>query len=375
MYMQIADKPQISQEVPPRHISSELSLQLPPLKIRLTVINMSLGKFEVDAILQIEYEGSEHTFLAEYKSDWTQRTFQAAIDQVLRIASPSPEREVFPLVILPYLSEEHITELATRRISGLDLCGNGVITVPGKWFVQRSGKPNRFKMKANSDGVNPYRGRAAMVARTLLRRSQFLKLGDLCTEIWERGGTASLSLVSRVIQRLEEDLIVMAQPGMRVRLIQPEKLLDGLLRAFPIAREDRPSIYRVALPTTEFLPRLFQAAQAHNIPISVTGLGSAARYAPISLEDMVKVYSSNSEALIENLPIKPGERFANLEIHAPRDPVVYFDTEWQKNGIIWASPVQAYLEMMQSGDARLQDGAQHIRQQLLFELKRQQEEV
>ena len=376
MYMQIRSNVQKLPEIAlPVALSSAVPLSFPPLEIRNVLQSSGSADLGMDAILQMAYGGSEHTFLVEYKRDNSQRAFQGAVEQITRTVARWPAREVYPLVVLPYLSEDHLRELESRHVSGIDLCGNGLVTVPGQWLLWRSGQPNRFQKSADSAGVNPFRGRASLAPRTLLRRSRFRRLEDLHSEIGRRGGSVSLALVSRAVKSLKAELILVSEPGMRVRLIQPEKLLDRLVMAFKSPDLAQPAVCRVALQTREILPRLFHAADAHGVRIAMTGVGSASRYAPVTLDDVVRVYADQVDPLLLDLPIKPGERFANLEIHVPRDPLPYFDTERDEQGVVWASPVQTCLEMMYAGDARLHEGAQHIRTKILSELEGQGDET
>ena len=105
----------------------------------------------------------------------------------------------------------------------------------------------------------------------------------------------------------------------------------------------------------------------------MTGIGSAAHYTNMSVGDIGRIYADNIDLLIQSLPIKPGERFANLEIKVPHDPIVYFDTERDRQSVLWASPIQTYLEMTQSGDARLEDSAESLRKDILSGLMRPEE--
>jgi hypothetical protein len=321
------------------------------------------------ALLKIAFDGSAYTFFGEYRPNWSQRDFQAVLARLERTiaAEPDTKAPLYPLVILPYLSEEHLNELVRRRISGLDLCGNGVVIVPKRWFVQRSGQPNRFRIEQSLK--NPYRKLSSLVARTLLRQPRFRRLEDLHTEIERRGGKLSLALASRAVQRLEQELILMPEPGWRIRVVQPIKLLDQLLTESQPSRITRSYRGRVALSVAEFLPMLFHIAEQKRLPISITGIGSVTHYTLMSMEDVVYVYADDVDTLVRELPIKPGERFANLEIRVPHGPTVYFDTERDERGIRWASPVQTYLEMMQSTDARLQDSATALRTTLLADLQ------
>lgn len=351
----------VAREAPPASLPLGVDFELPPLRTR--VERSLIAGPAVDAFLRIEFDGHEETFSANYKARWDRRSFEAALTASARSANAPSSGKLRPLVILPYLSEEHLTELARRSVSGLDLCGNGVISVPGRWFVQRSGQPNRFRIE--QELRNPYKASASLVARTLLRQPAFRKLDDLHAEITRRGGQMSLALVSRAIKRLEEEVIVQSAPGTRVRLVQPDRLLDRLAAQPEPGRSSHIWRGRIALPTAEFLPRLFSAAAIYGVRVAMTGIGSAAHHAALNMEDVAHIYAADTDILLKNLPVKSDDRFANLEIRVPHSKSVYFDTEQDERGVIWASPVQSYLEMVHSTDARLHEGAEAIRAALL----------
>ena len=58
--------------------------------------------------------------------------------------------------------------LEREGVSGLDLCGNGVVTVPGEWLVYRTGKPNLYPQSFPIKNV--FRGASSLVARVFLLR-------------------------------------------------------------------------------------------------------------------------------------------------------------------------------------------------------------
>ena len=360
-------------EAPPEWLSLVTSFTMLPLDIELMMARKAVREKRADAIMRISFDGITNLFLVEYRATWNHRTFLAAIETAKRVVEEEKEEgdRLYPMIILPYLSDEHLLELASRGISGLDLCGNGVISVPGQWFIHRSGQPNRFHTPQALQ--NPYKGRASLVARTLLRQPRFRRLEDLYKEIERRDGALSLALVSRAVQRLEEELILMPEPGTRIRLVQPEKLLKRLQSESAPPRITHTWKGHVDLPTRELLPMLFQTAADKNISIAMTGIGSAAHYTNLSAGDISRIYADDIKPLLLSLPIKPGERFANLEIQIPHDPVVYFDTERDAQGVLWASPIQTYLEMMQHRDARLEDSADSLRKDILAALMHPEE--
>ena len=317
-----------------------------------------------DALLQIEHEGRAFTFAAEYKPNWQERTFQSAIEQAITYGEKSGH---YPLVVLPYLSEKHLDTLVENRVSGLDLCGNGLILVPGHWLIRQSGKPNRFRIEQTLR--NPYQGKASLVGRALLQKGTFAKLDDLHAEIVRRGGEISLALVSRAVQRLEEDVVTLKAEGSRVRLVQPEKLLDALTQAYEPRRVRL--VWRGKVPEPEkALPLLFARAKERGRRAILTGIGSATRYAPLAMESTLRLYLSHESGVpgfLSELGAVQGERFPNLEIYAYPDETCFFDGEPGNGGVVWASPLQTYMEMSQSGDVRLRESAAAIRMQILGE--------
>ena len=84
-------------------------------------------------------------------------------------------------------------------------------------------------------------------------------------------------------------------------------------------------------------------------------------------EDRLRVYCESVSELLDLLgtDVKPGERFANLELCETADPTVYFDVR-RSGGVPFASPIQAYIELA-TGDKREQDTSSQIRSLILRE--------
>jgi hypothetical protein len=370
LFMQTGKNLQESEETtPPRQLTKESLPPLSPLILRWLETEIRTPAGEVDARLELAYNDSAFTFLAEYKSDWTERSFQQAITQIKRASQASKGKYGYPLVILPYLSEEKLKALAEQSISGFDLCGNANITVPGRWLIYITGLPNRFRLEKPLR--NPYKGKASLVGRTLLRQPVFSKLEELHREIERRGGDISLALVSRAVQCLEQEVVTDSHAGNKVVLVQADKLLDRLAQAYPMPKPTVLWKGKVDKPTVEFLPLLFQARSDYTQPVILTGNSSASHYVNLTSEDVVRIYAREAKPLIAHLPATRTERFANLEILAPPDSLVFFDPDVDEAGVAWASPVQTYLEMMQSGDIRLQQSASALREQLVDAVNRE----
>lgn len=136
------------------------------------------------------------------------------------------------MLIMPFLSEQQLQELEQQRISGIDLCGNGVVIVPGIFAVFRSGERNRFSSSAPIKNI--YRKNSSMVGRVFLARSSYGTVQEICTEVNRRNMLVkcgdkkpmSLSTVSKSLKTLEEDLIVERKGA--IQLLQADKLLEEL---------------------------------------------------------------------------------------------------------------------------------------------------
>jgi hypothetical protein len=373
---------QKNQVPPPPRLNPDDLPDLKPLHLELESI--------ANPRLKVRYGHQETVFTLAYRQDWTEQSLRAARNELahnLIQDELSGSASSSGLIIVPYLNEDKLRWLEEEGLNGLDLCGNAVISVPDRWSVRFTGRPNRFKIERALN--NPYSGKASLIGRTLMHQPRFRKLEDLAREIAARGGNVSLALVSRAIKELREDVIVDAHAGNKVYLLQPDKLLERLARAWQNNTKKPRILWRGRVPTAtkSFLPELFANAAQSGTRAVMTGLGSASHHSSISMENVVYLYADAAEPLLKNLNAQSEDRFANLEIRQAPDDAVYFNAEDQtetnqtgtnqagtNQGVRWASRVQTYLEMLNS-DIRMHESAQPLRQRLIDEaLKRREEQ-
>lgn len=312
-----------------------------------------------DATLRASWDGADYRFVAKFKGRSTPKVFTEAIAQAQALADRLGGR---PLVVVPYLSPERLRELERAGASGIDLSGNAFVFVPGKLFVLRTGAPNKFRESYPIRDV--YRGNTSLVARALLLRPWTDSLADLGRFIRERGGSITLTTISKALRRLEDDVLVERRGG-RARLLQPELLLDKLTGGYRPPKVRRWVVGSTSLNRAALAAR-FTSAGVRTV---LTGQSSTERYAVMGREDRVRFYTDSSAALLGTLgsEFTEGERFANLELIETDDPTAYFDV--RRNGDLpFASPVQTYLELA-AGDKREQESAEQIRSLILDELR------
>jgi hypothetical protein len=136
------------------------------------------------------------------------------------------------MLFMPFLSERQLQELEREGLSGIDLCGNGVVVVPDGLAVFRSGGKNRFPSSALIK--NSYRKNSSMVGKIFLLFAGYEAVREIRTKINQRNllvtrwdkKPMSLSTVSKALKTLEDDLIITREGA--IHLLQPDKLLEKL---------------------------------------------------------------------------------------------------------------------------------------------------
>lgn len=291
----------------------------------------------VDWILKMTWEGRTERFAVEYSSLSTPKRLEAALGQLARFGN----RQLRPMLMAPHLDENWLNRLATEGISGLDLSGNGVVVVPGRWLVYRTGAPNAYPTSQYIQAV--YRGRSSFVPRVLVVRPRFDQVTGVRDEIRGRGGQISLSTVSKVLKRLEEELLVSREGG--VELLQPAQLLNRLAESFEPPDVSRRISGRVEDPK-RVLATILSTTEERDV--EVAGRGDRVYTLYPGSERTLSVYTTNLERTLEDLEFEETRRFPDLELLESREESVYFDRR-ERDGFLWTSPVQTYLELATGG--------------------------
>jgi hypothetical protein len=336
-------------------------VQLPPLSLKLIKAgaNARGDAGPYDALVEVAWARKRYRFVLEYKNRSTPKVFD---ESLARLRSRSLAATTYPMLMVPYLSPQQLAVLEKNEISGIDLCGNGVVIVPGQVCVFRTGQPNRYRQ---SDPIkNIYRGTSSIVPRVFLSRPRFGALGEIEAEIKARRGRVVLSTISKAVSTLDQDLIVRKKEG-EIRLIQPEALLERLAVNYRPPRVERQIIGECDMDTAAILASLSALKSDARFRCSASGLTSLSRYAVMAREPKTQVYCSNIRAALDLLGTRFREtlRFANVELLETNEDFVYFDARVE-DGVPWASPVQVFLELM-SGDKRDRETADQVRDRIL----------
>ena len=341
---------------------------LRPLQIKGVVKPPFAGRDDVaDAEIVVGWpeEGAEiFEFVVEVKSRNTRQLVHQAVAQAKRYAEGTGK---YPMVMVPYLSPENVLELEKAAVSGVDLCGNGIVVVWGRLWVCRVGKEN---LDPDSRPLgNPYRGRSAMVARALLECQEVGSIGSLQKLVRDRGEILSLSQISKAAQALEEDGFV-RKTADGLRISEPLMLMDRLGREWrrPVFRK------RMSLNLAQGWdwsrlddPRapLERLGKSGDLKWSITGIASVGRYTTFGQAGPIQVAVTDLTEAVKRLggTPEPVSVFAEVELVETDEAGFFFGCEVDSSGARWSSRLQAWLES-QSGDARQQDAARDLRQQI-----------
>jgi hypothetical protein len=315
----------------------------------------------LDAVVELGWNARSRLFAVVCKRVATPAVVQSAMSEVRRLSRPPL---LWPMLLFPYLPEGRLQELEREGISGLDLCGNGVVTVPGEWLVYRTGKPNLYRQSFPIKNV--FRGTSSLVSRVFLLRRTYNTVGEVREEVKKRGGQVTLSTVSKVLARLEEELIVGRESG-AICLFQPDKLLQRLVENYRPPRIRRRFVGKCGLSPQALLGGQLNWARENQVSIALTGVSSARLYAAMAYEETASVYCSDVGRLLARLGNKVQEqtRFPDLELLETDDDIAYFDR--RENVCPWASPLQTYLELA-TGGKREQETAEQVKRVILSQL-------
>ncbi|MDX1934763.1 MAG: hypothetical protein SFU56_19370 [Capsulimonadales bacterium] len=303
-------------------------LCLAPVVLRLAdEATLPTGDTIGDGVFVATWGERRERFVAEYKSLGTPKAVETAVAQARLWSEKTGIR---PLVIAPYLSEESLRRLEGEGVSGVDLCGNGVL-LAADFSVFRGGAPNRFR--SSQPIRNVYRGTSSLFARALLLRPAFDSLRSLQSFARDRvvapDDAAQLvkGTASKVVQSLEEDLIVRREGRGGVRLSDPARLLDRLRENYR-----KPSGARIegktALSPADVWQRLRTVTSgdaAGRLRAVATGEGSVGRYGLLSGPDRLSLYVSDPDEAARLLEVRPTRVFPDVELVETDDETVYFD--------------------------------------------------
>jgi len=315
--------------------------------------------YDAHIVATLPESSEEFRFLVEVKASNTPQVIYGAISQV-RAYRQSDEH---PMLLVPYLAPHNLELLEREAISGIDLCGNGIVTIPGL-LIFRTGNKNLYP--ESRPVSNPFRGKSAIVGRAFLTEPTFLSdskskpIGEIQEAIREAGVEISLSQVSKAVAALEEERIIQSA-GRSAYLLDGDLLMERLA-----ANWKRPVSRPIHLRLSEGLESLVKLDEPSDLKWTITGSSSATRHTTFAQGGPVQIAVSDRKRALVLLggKIEHVPNFADLEILESDELGYYFANERDDAGLRWASKLQTWIELS-NGDARQRDAADAVRAQII----------
>ena len=163
----------------------EMIEQLQRGKVSLSPLSFGLLKdkpvgrpdLRPDAWVEASWGENTARFAVECRAISTPRAFQDSLNRLR--STPLPEG-YWPMLLTSFLNEKQLQQLEEEGISGIDMCGNGVVVVPGKFSVSHTGEKNRYPSSAPIKNI--YRRNSSMVGRVFLLRHSYSTVQEILTE-------------------------------------------------------------------------------------------------------------------------------------------------------------------------------------------------
>ena len=251
---------------------------------------------------------------------------------------PTFDREVIPLLVVPYMGKAAQGRCAQIQLCWMDLSGNVRIVTP-TIFYQSIGNPNRFPRLGRPESAFGSRG-SRITRRLLMDLSKAVRQRDLAFSAGlDEGHT------SRIVRKLlETGLVERGEDGIRV--VDANVLLDAWQEDY---RFDRHHVIRGRIPAPggdTLVHSLAEALSKAEEPYAATALPAAWLWTRYGSFNLCTLYISRlpSPGLKKDLGFQEEADGANTWLVVPNDEGVFHGAEIV-DGIRCVHPVQAYVDL------------------------------
>jgi len=301
---------------------------------------------KVDVLIEFSIRnGPSFKAVAEITTVATPQNVLMGARQLAAYVANYKESDMVPLLIAPYIGAKQAKILEEKGISWLDLSGNMSIRVSNRIYIERTGKPNRFPDTAPIKKI--FQGTSSLVSRALLLQPEgFSSLYEMVDFINNRNAKITLSTVSKVVKKLDEELLVNRSNSL-ISVADPEKLLERLARGYKNSTERKKrNTYRFVIENfqqlspglvgtcKDYLACGFYAAQIKGLAVTDQKV--------IFVKDIELFRRKAEDKLVS---ITADEEFGNVIIIETNDPGVWFNPDWRLIDSV-VDDIELYLEMI-----------------------------
>jgi hypothetical protein len=286
--------------------------------------------------------------LVEVKSVATPKVISETAQQLTAYLSRIDDKNIVPLLIVPYMGIQQAKTLQREGISWMDLSGNMVIRSPNGVYIERTGKKNMFPDTSPIKKV--FEGTSSLVSRALLlKKEPFKTLYEVTNFIIDRGGNITLSTVSKVMTSLEEGLLV-TKTDAGISVTKREKLLEKLAEGYAdYTRRNKNKTYTFAVDALTYDFDILFYGGSEKVDYAMCGFYAAKCKGLATTERITIFVKSINEArkVFERnlLTYETDTEFGQLVLIEPKNPCVWFNLQRERDYSI-VDDIELYLEMM-----------------------------
>ncbi|MEX2359031.1 MAG: hypothetical protein WEE51_11950, partial [Pirellulaceae bacterium] len=260
---------------------------------------------------------ADRRFIAEYKSNSSAGSVDAAIKGLQRFAESHPDAGL-PLVVVPFMGEVGRQICEQSQVSWLDLCGNAKIVAPGLriWVELR---PNKFTDRGRPPNV--FAPKSSRIARQCLLDPERFQAQ---VELARRTGLDD-GYVSKIVRRLKQENYLDANEEGAVRPRDPNLLLDAWRDSYDFSHHQIIKGHVPARSGEHLLQQIASALSQENLEWGATGLGAAWLYSGFATFRIATVYLSSMppQSLLKEMAFSEELQGANLWLVLPDDDGVF----------------------------------------------------
>lgn len=305
-----------------------------------------------DIQVQVRVQEQSRLLLAQVKNNGQPRIARLAVYELKdRLAGKS---DAYGIFIAPYISPDAGKICEDAGIGYLDLAGNCLLSFE-TIYIRQTGAPNPKVQKRDLRSL--YSPKAERILRAMLTEPRRAwKITELAQAV-----DVSLGQVANVKKLLaDREWLGVNDNGMV--LSRPGDLLDDWVKAYNYRRNQIHEFYSLSeISPTE--AGLADVCERLGVPYALTSFSAAIRLAPMVRYNRVMAYVQGDLSVVATeANLKPVPSGANVILLTPYDEGVFYAAS-AVGGIITASPVQVYLDVIGSR-ARGQEAAEAIRQKL-----------
>ncbi len=310
----------------------------------------------LDARLEIAFGKIRIRALAEIRPVVSPKILREIVPWLVKLKK-GDTKSLYP-IICPYLSQESQRYCIEYGVDFIDLSGNISLSIPGKVFIRRLDRPNRFPTQKLIQ--NPFSRVSSRVVRVLLeypgKKWTVTGIGKMLEIESDRQGetfdfSVSQSTISKTILALDGEILI-RRDNKKIIIPDPKRLLftwaekfeeqyrrearKGVRRRNPFSPDLKPSVekLRVRYPDVSFL---------------ITGSAAANLVAPFVSIDRIDVICPSETAV--NTLSKPDEDDdigPDFFLMVPVDIGAFLFSR-EVEGISIVSNIQMYLDNYSRG--------------------------